>query len=220
MKVAIHQPNYLPWQGFFEKMAMSDIFVFLDTVQFSKDSFTQRTKIRTKDGWMWLTIPIEKDYHFKPISEVRLPGDGKWMKKHKSSIVANYAKCEHYDEWLIDGYFSQAQETLQAFNEAGILYIKKKLGIKARIVHASELGLTPGLKATDMLVEIIKRTGGDTYISGSGGDNYQDTAIFEANGIKLEYMKYEPAQYPQRWAGFEPYMSAIDRLFNQGGAPQ
>jgi hypothetical protein len=217
MKVAIHQPNYLPWSGFFEKMAMADVFVLLDTAQFSKDSFTQRTKIRIKDGWMWLTIPIEKEYHFKPIGEVRLPKDDKWMKKHKSSIVANYSKCEHYDEWLVDGYFAQACETLQAFNEAGILYLKKKLGIGTRVVRASELGLEPDLKSTEMLVDIVKKAGGDTYLSGSGGDKYQDASLFEKNGIRLEYTSGEPDAYRQRWPGFEPYMSAVDRLFNLGG---
>lgn len=220
MKVAIHQPNYLPWQGFFEKMAMADVFVLLDTVQFSKDSYTQRTKIRTKEGWMWLTIPVEKEYHFKPIREVKLPKDGKWMKKHKASIVANYSNTGHYDDWLVDGYYGQEHETLQAFNEAGILYLKKKLGIRARILRASEMDLTNGLKSSDMLIDIVRKAGGDTYISGSGGDKYQDTSSFRANGITLEYAKFEPVPYVQRWDGFEPYMSVIDRLFNVGGVSQ
>ena len=92
MKVAIHQPNYMPWIGFFQKMALADIFVILDTVQFSKDSYTQRTKIRTKEGWIWLTVPIEKKYHFKPIKDIPLPHDTKWLKKHKMSILSNYSK--------------------------------------------------------------------------------------------------------------------------------
>lgn len=220
MKVAIHQPNYLPWWGFFEKMSRADVFVLLDTVQFSKDSFTQRTRIRTKDGWMWLTIPVRKEYHFKPINEVRLPEDGKWMKKHKASIVANYSKCDHYDEWLVDGYYGQEPRTLREFNEAGIFYLKKKLGIATRIVRASELGIATGLKATDLIIDIVKKAGGDTYISGSGGDKYQDASGYEANGIKLEYASIRPEEYKQRWGGFQPYMSALDRIFNVGGIRQ
>jgi hypothetical protein len=216
MKIAIHQPNYLPWTGYFKKMAMSDIFVILDTIQFSKDSYTQRTKIRTKDGWMWLTIPIEKDNHFKPIKDVQLPRDTKWLKKHMTSIVSNYSKSGFYDREFIENYYTQELKTLQEFNEAGILYLKKKLGINAKIVRASELGIDPGLKSTDLILEIVKKTGGDTYISGAGGEKYMELPKFDAEKITLEFSKFQPSEYAQRWDGFEPYMSAIDLVYNTG----
>lgn len=216
MRVAIHQPNYLPWIGFFNKMAMVDVFVLLDTVQFSKDSYTQRTRIRTKDGWNWLTIPIERKYHFKPIRDVLLPGDSKWRKKHKASIVSNYAKSGFFDGQFVEAYYGQDYHTLQAFNEAGILYVKEKLGITTKVIHASELRIDPELRSTDLLIDIVKKVGCDTYVSGMGGENYQEKERFDANGIHLEYARYQPAAYPQRWAGFEPYMGAIDLLYNLG----
>ena len=92
MRVAIHQPNYLPYIGYFQKMARADIFVLLDTVQYSKDSYTQRVKIRTKDEWIWLTIPVEKSNNFKMIRDIRLPGDSKWKIKHKNSLEAELRK--------------------------------------------------------------------------------------------------------------------------------
>jgi hypothetical protein len=216
LKVAIHQPNYLPWAGYFKKMAMADIFVILDTVQFSKDSYTQRTKIRTKDGWLWLTIPIEKEFNFKPIHEVRLPGDGKWLKKHWTSIMANYSKSEFYDGGFIEGLYGGAYHTLQELNEAGIFYLKEKLGIKTGVIRASSLGLDTSLHSTDLVVDIVKKAGGDIYISGTGGDNYQDVSKFEKAHIAIEYARFQPVEYSQRWNGFEPYMSAIDLLFNTG----
>ena len=215
-KVAIHQPNYLPWIGFFQKMALADIFVILDTVQFSKDSYTQRTKIRTKEGWIWLTIPIEKKYYFKPIKDILLPQDEKWLKKHKMSVVSNYSKCEFVDDKFVDKYYSKTFEKLQEFNEFGIFYLKDKFGIETEIVRASELDIDENLKSTELLVDIVKKVGGNVYISGLGGGKYMDEKKFLMNNIKLEYFEFKPLEYLQRWDGFEPYISAIDLLFNLG----
>ena len=215
-KVAIHQPNYLPWIGFFQKMALADIFVILDIVQFSKDSYTQRTKIRAKEGWIWLTIPLEKKYYFRPINDIHLPQDEKWVKRHKMSIISNYSKCKFVDGKFVDEYYSGKFENLQEFNERGIFYLKDKFGIKTEIVRASELDIDDNLKSTDLLVEIVKKVGGNVYISGLGSGKYMEEGKFLMNDIKVGYFEFKPFEYPQRWDGFEPYMSAIDLLFNVG----
>jgi len=214
--VTIHQPNYLPWIGFFQKMALGDIFVILDTVQFSKDSYTQRTKIRTKEGWVWLTIPVERKYYFRPINEVCLPRNEKWKKKHKIAIISNYAKAPFFDKNFVDQYYCNGITKLQEFNEFGIFYLKDKFGIETKVVRASELGINEGLKSTELLIEIVKRVGGDVYISGVSGKNYLEEEKFEKEGIEIRYFEFKPFEYPQRWEGFEPYMSAIDLLFNIG----
>ena len=214
--VAIHQPNYLPWIGFFQKMALVDIFVILDTVQFSKDSYTQRTKIRTKEGWIWLTIPVEKKFYFRPINEVYLPPNDKWKKKHKMAIISNYGKAPFFDKNFIERYYRNEFTKLQEFNEFGIFYLKDKFGIETKVVRASELGINEGLKSTELLIETVKRVGGDVYISGVGGKNYLEEEKFEKEGIEIKYFAFKPFKYPQRWAGFEPYMAAIDLLFNMG----
>lgn len=218
MKVAIHQPNYLPYIGFFQKMALADVFVILDTVQFSKDSYTQRTKIRSKEGWMWLTIPINKKNNFEPIKDVLLPEDDKWLKKHKLSVTSNYSKCKYIDNAFLNEYFSNLEnmETLQEFNEFGILYLKDKFRIKTNIIKASKLRLNNNLKSTDLLIDIIKNVGGDSYISGTGGRKYLEENKFLKNNINLEFFEFDVLEYPQRWKGFEPYLSAIDLLFNLG----
>jgi hypothetical protein len=216
LKVAIHQPNYLPWIGFFQKMAMSDVFIILDNVQFSKGSFTQRTRVRLKEGWTWLTIPIEKQNHYKPINEVLLPRDRDWASRHRSTLLHSLLKCAHVDRAFIEDYYGREFKTLQEFNEFGIFYLKDRFSIKSRIVRASELGIHGDLKSTDLLVELIKKVGGDQYISGTGGYNYMDEATFAGNGIGLIRYEFKPFQYAQRWTAFEHYMSAIDLLFNEG----
>lgn len=216
MKVSIHQPNYLPYIGYFQKMELSDVFVILDNVQFSKDSYTQRTKIRTHDNWMWLTIPIEKSHTSKSIKDVPLPTDRKWLRKHKVSIISNYSKCPFFDEGFVEEYFIEGEQfkKLQEWNEFGIFYLKDKLNIKTNIVKANDLNLNENLKSTDLLVEIVNQVGGDTYISGTGGRKYMDISKFEENNISLEYFDFEPFEYQQRWDGFEPYLSAMDLIFN------
>jgi len=218
MKVAIHQPNYLPYIGYFSKMAQADIFVILDNVQFSKDSYTQRTRIRTKEGSIWLTIPVEKKNNsFKLIQEVQLPQNRKWLEKHRLSIISNYSKTPFYDETFIRTYYDSYNSILlRDFNEFGIYYLKNIFGIKTKIIRSSELNLNRDLKATDLLIDIIKKIGGTTYISGHGGKKYLDENKFPDEGIKLVYFEFEPFEYKQRWNGFEPYMSAIDLLFNLG----
>jgi hypothetical protein len=216
MIVGIHQPNYLPYFGFFQKMALSDVFVILDTVQFSHDSFTQRTRIRTKDGSMWLTIPIEKENHLRPINEIILPKDKAWLKKHKLSVIANYSRCNHFDSSFVDEYYSGSEEfiKLNEFNEYGIYYLKEKIGIRTKTVRASELNLSTDLKSTDLLIEILEKVGGDTYLSGSGGKKYIDETKFSEKRMELKYLNYEHFQYLQRWDGFQPNMSALDLVFN------
>lgn len=218
MKISLHQPNYLPYIGFFQKMALSDVFVILDTVQFSKGSYTQRTNIRSKDGSLMLTIPINKKYNFEPIKDVRLPENDNWLNEHRLSILFHYSKCKNVDKEFINEYFSSLKkfETLQEFNEFGIFYLKDKFRIQTKIIRASELCIDANLKSTDLMIRIVESLGGDSYISGTGGKKYLEEEKFLKNNIALEYFEYIELEYPQRWKGFEPYVSAMDLLFNLG----
>lgn len=180
-------------------MALADIFVVLDTVQFSKDSYTQRTKIRAKEGWIWLTIPVEKKYYFRPINEVCLPGNSKWMKKHKTAIISNYAKAPFFDKNFVEQYYRNEFTNLQEFNEFGILYLKDKFGIRTEVVRASDLEVDKNFKSSELLREIVKRVGGDVYISGVGGKSYVEEEEFEKEGIEIKYFEFKPFEYSQRW---------------------
>lgn len=217
--VSIHQPNYLPYIGFFQKMALSDIFVILDTVQYAHESYTQRTRIRTREGWMWLTIPINKKYKFHQIKDILLLDNITWKKKHRLSLISNYSKCPFFDDTFINEYYSEISKikTLQQFNEYGIFYLKKKFKIETKILRASELKINDNLKSTDLLIEIVQNVNGDTYLSGKGGVKYMDENEFKKKSIELQYFNFKPSEYQQRWKYFVPYMSAIDYYFNCGG---
>jgi hypothetical protein len=216
MKVAVHQPNYLPFIGYFQKMAQADIFILLDTVQFSKDSYTQRTKIRTREGGLWCTIPIEKAQYFKPIQDITLPLNSKWTKSHELTIFANYAKCSHFDNQFIDTIYHSNLKHLAEFNEFGISFLKKRFGIKCEMIKASELPINREMKSSNLLADIINKVGGDTYISGTGAKKYLNEGIFRENNITVEYFEFKPFLYEQRWPGFIPYLSSVDLLFNLG----
>ncbi|HPD74525.1 MAG TPA: WbqC family protein [Methanoregulaceae archaeon] len=206
----------MPYFGYFQKMAQADVFVILDNVQYSKDSYTQRVKIRTQTGWIWLTIPIEKTNNFHPINEVILPEDDRWRKKHKVSIVSNYSKCPYFDKDFIERYYDLPIRSLNDFNEHGIRYLLQNFGIKAKIVRASGMNLNAALTSTDLLLEIVKKLGGSSYISGPSGKQYLDERKFSDNGITVEYFSPMIPEYKQRWPGYQAYMSAIDILFNKG----
>lgn len=218
MKVAIHQPNYIPYIGYFQKMALADTFVILDTVQFSNGCPTQRTKIRTKESWMWLTVPVEKKYHFSQIKDIFLSYNAKWLQKHRLSIISNYSNCKFFDAKFVDEYFNNVHpiEKLQDFNEFGIFYLKEKFGIKTEVIKASDLDINSDLKSTNLILDIVNNVGGDVYISGTGGKNYLCESKFPESNIKLEYFQFQSFEYPQRWNGFEPFCTALDILFNLG----
>lgn len=216
-KVAIHQPNYLPWIGFFQKVACSDIFVILDTADFTKNGIIHRNKIRTKEGWMWLTIPIENRYKKVIIKDVQLPNETTWWGKHWRLIMGNYGRSKHFDEfkeYFENIYSEKKYKTLQELNEAIIFYLFECFNIHPTIIRSSELKLNPLFAKTDLNLEIVKLVGGDMYISGIGGKEYIEVEKFEKEGIELRFFEFKNHTYPQRWDGFEPYMSAIDLLFN------
>jgi hypothetical protein len=217
--VTIHQPNYLPWIGFFSKLKKADTFVLLDTVEYTKNSVINRNKIRIKDGWCYLTIPIEKAYHDSRIIDVALPKDDRWKKNHWSTIEANYGKTLWFKGHT--AFFKEVYEKdyrfLWEINEDVIRYIMDCFGIKTKILKASELSIDPSLRKTDLILDILKKTGAKTYLSGPSGREYLEQDRFADEKILLEFFEYKHPQYNQRYAGFVPNLSAIDLLFNMGG---
>jgi hypothetical protein len=219
MRVVIHQPNYIPWIGFFSKLSLCDTFVIMDSVDFPNRGIIHRNKIRMQKGGDWLTIPIEKKYIGKRIDEVLLPSDPAWIKKHWVALIANYSKSpffQDHKQQLYDIFFKDPQVThLRDFNEEFIRYIADFYHIQPKFVRTSEMNLDITKKKTDFIVDILKAVGCTQYFSGSGGakEFLDDKQVIEA-GIQLFYTHITPVQYPQRWPGFEPYMSGIDLLFN------
>jgi hypothetical protein len=217
MIVAIHQPNYISWLGYFYKIAKSDILVFLDNVQYTKNSFINRNKIKTPQGWIWLTLPVRIKGRFgQLIREVELNNSVPWGKKHIKTLEANYSRAtyfrKHYDS--IKNLYDNSQQFLSNFSISFIEYICKELGIKTEFIKASEMS-TSGT-STNLLVDICVKLGADVYLSGFGGTKYQEEESFKRAGIKLQYSDFIHPVYPQLWGEFIPNLSILDLLFNCG----
>ena len=223
MIVSIHQPNYLPYLGFFDKMSKSDIFVIYDDAQFNKEDFQHRNRIRIYHGWKYLTVPVEKKHI--PIRDVRIRNELMikgitWQETHFKEIRDNYKDTPYYTSYEdhLEATYTDKYDKLIDLNMNLIHFLKDAFGIRIKIIFASELGFTS--RSTERLVDITEALGGDVYLSGPRGHNYLDASLFECRGINVEFQDFKYLVYKQRYDGFIPNMSAIDALFNTGELPE
>lgn len=220
MIVSIHQPNYLGNLSFFHKIKKADIFVFLDNVQFTKNGWTNRNKIKVPRGTQWLTVPILHK-HGQLIRDVKIDNSTDWRKKHLKTLEMNYKKAPCYEKimnFLYNVYYYRMWPFLSEFNimliEDIYYYLPEhKAGPDFSKLLVSSFYGCEG-RATDLLVNIVKDVGGDTYLSGHGAKNYLEEKKFEKAGIKLIYSDFEHPIYDQQWGTFESNLSVIDALFN------
>ena len=218
MVVSVHQPQYLPWLGYFHKIAHSDCFVFLDRVQYKPREFQNRNRIRTKDGWIWLSVPVVSGEARQPIAEVLVDNQGPWQRKHEASLVTWYGSSPFYAEFFpfFKETFAADWQKLAELNTHIIRHMLDALSINTPIRFESELNVTG--TSTTRIIEICKALNADTYLSGSGGRDYLDEPMFRENGIRLVYQEFVHPVYQQRYDPFVPLMSIVDLLFNCGKA--
>lgn len=216
--IAIHQPNYIPWPGFFYKMIKSDVFVLLDNVQFSRRSFTHRNRIKGSDGKpIWLTVPVyKKGKFYQEINEVKINNTARWRKKHFRTLVMNYANAPffHYYRDKLEDIYSQKWNRLLDLNRVLLDFVMEQLDIKKKTYLSSNMKVSG--EKTELLISIIKKVGGDAYLSGSGAKNYLNEKMFGKHNISLIYYRYGSFIYPQLWGNFVPNLSVLDLLFNCG----
>jgi len=216
--VGIHQPNFLPWLGYFYKLAKSDVFVLLDNVQYTKNSFVNRNKIKTSQGAIWLTVPVKIKGRFgQLIKDVEINNTVNWRKKHLRTLEANYKKAKSFERifsGLKAAYYADDWSNLCELNIRLLESLLSILKLEKRLVRASELNVEG--ESTQLLISIVKEVGGNVYLSGFGGAKYQEEELFEEAGITLEYYEFEHPVYPQLWSDFIPNLSIIDLLFNCG----
>ena len=219
MRIAILQPGYLPWLGFFEQMHKSDIFVIYDDVQYDKDSWRNRNRIKTPQGTQWLTVPVRINFEELPlINEVKIDNAKDWKKKHLFSIRQNYSKAPFFKKYINifeEGY----ARTWDYLIDVDLYFINKlaeSLDMKdKKIIMSSALNVKGN--RMDRLLNLCKKFGADTFYEGAAGRNYIDDEYFAKNGIKVEYQDYRHPVYTQLYGVFMPYLSVIDLLFNNGG---
>lgn len=223
MIITIHQPNYLPYLGFFDKMRQADIFVIYDDAQFNKEDFQHRNKIRIFHGWKWLTVPVEKKHI--PIKEIKIRNELtnkglKWSDAQFKEIIDAYFDTPYYKDYekKLEEIYMKRYDKLIDLNLDIISFLMDAFKIKTKLVFSSELGFTS--KSTQRLVDIVESLGGDTYLSGSFGKNYLDVSQFQDKNIKLEFQDFKHPVYKQNYDDFIPNMSSIDALFNIGEIPK
>ena len=216
--IGILQPGYLPWLGFFQQLDRSDVFVVYDDVQYDKNGWRNRNRIKTANGPQWLTVPVSADFSNRPpINAVKINNDTDWRRKHLLSIRQNYSQAPFFRDYIgvFEEIFSRPCELLADLDMALIVELARRLGLGGkRIVRSSELGV-PGQRV-ERLIAICKNLGADTFYEGAAGRDYIQTADFEAQGIKLEFQDYKHPVYKQLYGEFIPQLSIVDLLFNCG----
>lgn len=215
-RVAIHQPNYLPWIGYFHKIALVDEFVFLDDIQLPLGkSFCSRVKVLGTNGPTWLTVPVEKGEDVL-IKDARIV-DGRWKQKHMRTIELSYKKSPNFARcWsALAPLIEEAGDSLADLNIALIERVSGLLGLSVKFMRSSSLHLD-GIGGDEKILELLKILGAATYVTGEGAGSkrYVNRETFDKTGITLELQGFVHPVYDQRTGNFEPFLSIIDFLFN------
>lgn len=217
--VAIHQPQYLPYLGFFHKLAHCDVFVALDHVQFQKNGLQNRNRIKTgsTEGSQWITVPVLHN-HGQAINQVRMNSSSPWQKKHWNALVGNYsrARCFHKYTNQLQRLLFTDYPNLSQLNMELTAWCMETLDIRTPVVVSSELGVDG--RATSLLVNICRAVGADAYLSGPGGARYMQMGLFEDSGLQVLWQDFSCPAYEQQFpeAGFMPNLSVVDALLNCG----
>lgn len=214
-KIAIHQPNYLPWLGYLYKIYQSDCFVFLDDAQYSNEGMHNYNYIKTGKGRFRLKIPVYQTLGNK-ILEVKTKDQLGWRERHLELIKSNYENAPFFDPVYKDirDLIWQNEQVLSEFNISIIKFICGKLGIKCEFVKSSDLNINE--RKEERIIRICMMLGGEIYYSGAGAKAYQSEENFRDNGLELRYSEFRPFKYDQLGDGFIPNLSALDFMMNYG----
>ncbi len=216
MILTAHQPCYLPWLGFFNKVALSDVFCFFDIVQYQRKDFNNRNKIVYNNEIKWLTIPVNDSGRFNTqISQIEISGQN-WKKKHLKTIYFAYKKTKFFENYYssLKKIIEQDFKHLVDLNFELIIFFLECLKIKTKVLKASEYNFS-GTKS-ELVLDMCKKLNAKTYIFGSQGKNYANKKDFEKNNIKILFQEYKHPNYTQNSKKFISNLSILDLLFNEG----
>lgn len=215
-KIAILQSNYIPWKGYFDLMAYVDEFVIYDDVQYTKNDWRNRNRIKTPSGVQWITIPVSQGLDQRIMDVVVT--DPRWRTKHWKTLEANYRKAPFFsyvEDMVGDLYTPADTENLSDINVALIRKIADGLGVRTRISSSSDYVLEGG--RNQRLVNLCIQTGADCYVSGPAAKSYIEVEDFEKLGLSVEWFNYSGyPKYPQLWGDFAHDVTVLDLLFNTG----
>jgi hypothetical protein len=215
--LSAHQPAYLPWLGYLDKIARADVFVYLDTVQFEKNSFINRNRIKTAQGVQWLTIPVKTRGHLSAtLRDTQIETGQDWRTKHLKAIAMNYRRAAHFPACFrqLESLLSDSQTNLAELCWAQLRFWLELFAIETHVVRASELDVL-GTKS-DLVLALCRHFGADHYLSGALGRDYLVVEDFRAAGVEVEFQQFAPPVYPQLWGDFVPALSVVDYWMNCG----
>lgn len=216
--VVVHQPDFMPYLGFFHRLLHADTYVVFDNVQFVSSSrgWTNRDKIKVRGGWKWITVGTQKAPRDARINQIMLFEDNGWRKTHMNLFYENYRHADYYNEiqpYLEELYSFQCHRMMD-FNLRSIHMLMELLDIRIETLFASDLH--PEGKSNGLIIDIMNKIGSKTYLSGSGARDYHDQSLYDAAGITVIWQDFVHPIYKQQFGEFIPYLSSIDLLFNCG----
>lgn len=217
MVVTIHQPDFLPWLGFFDRWAKSDLYIVLDDVQFLRRGWHNRDEIKTKDGVKWLTVPVvKKGRGDQIIRDVRIDYGSNWHQKHLGTIEANYKKAPHFDDCFetVCQIYSKKQSFLFDLNMDLLRFVGDELGITSPLAFASDYNIHS--TGSRRLLDLVKAVSGSAYLTGEGSKAYLNEALFSREKIQVVWQEFEHPVYRQLHGRFVPMLSVLDFLMMRG----
>jgi hypothetical protein len=216
--VACHQPNFLPWIGFFYKALLADLVVLLDDVQFARGfTWVNRNRLKCDQGDLWLTVPVKKKGRgLQKISDVEVLDEGNWSRRFFQGISQNYAHAPYFAEHraFLEDLMQRRWQKLLDFNLAAIHYLAGSLGIAKKIILQSSLQIQS--HGSELLVKVTQESGADVYLAPLVSKKYVDEDLFAQHGITIQFFKFISPVYPQLWGDFIYNLSALDLLLNCG----
>jgi hypothetical protein len=220
MTGVILQPSYIPWRGYFHLIQRADVFVFYDDVQYDKQGWRNRNRIKGPNGPQWLTIPVFSKSAVsdaRPIHDVRINWNTAWNRKHWETLRQVYGRSAHFERLapVLEAFYERRDERLCDLTVDLTIALAAQLGIsETRFVRSSELGIS-GTR-TQRLVSILQAVGANRYISGPAARAYLTEDRFREAGIDLDYMTYDYREYEQPYPPFDPHVSVVDLMFTVG----
>lgn len=217
--VVIHQPDFVPYLGFFHRFLAADLYIALDHVQFvngTSRSWTHRDKIKTPQGERWLTLSTKKAGRDTPINQIELSDTVDWIGANLNQLEQNYRKAPYYGEVMprVSALYERPSRTLSDFNLRSIEILMDMLDVRVPFVLSSTLD--PHGQKNEMLIDLLQKVGATRYLSGTGARDYMALDLFRAAGIEVLWQEFIHPVYPQQFGEFVPYLSTLDALFNCG----
>jgi hypothetical protein len=218
--VAVHQPTFLPWLGWWDKLVRADVLVLLDDVQFPKKGGTwiNRVKMLVAGEARWVTVPVDRAFHgTRFVREMQIDDAKPWRESVVGAIRGSYGRAQHADDVLpvVEEAVSAPCRHIAELNERAIRLFAGRLELDAsKLVRQSDLGVAG--TGTDLLVELCHAVDGDTYLSGDGADEYLVPDLFRRAGLELAYQEFSPPRYPQAAPDYVPGLSVVDALMSCG----